>query len=151
MRITVFVLLFLAIGLPEATAQKSFYNTDKGVIAAGYDVVAYFGGKAQKGAANLSVMYDGIEFYFVSESHRKLFEATPEKYVPQYGGWCAYAMGTKGSKVEIDSETFEIRDGRLYLFYNAFFTNTFESWKEEGPVKLKVQADTNWGNQEHKK
>jgi hypothetical protein len=59
-------------------------------------------------------------------------------------------MGTKGSKVEIAPETFEIRDERLSLFYNAFFTKTFESGKEGGPVKLKVHADTNWGKQEDK-
>ena len=65
-------------------------------------------------------------------------------YVPQYGGWCAYALGAKAKKVSIDPETYEIRDGKLYLFYNAFFNNTLESWLEEGPKELQKKADKNW-------
>jgi beta-xylosidase len=64
--------------------------------------------------------------------------------VPQYGGYCAFAMAIKWEKVSIDPETFEIRDGKLYLFYNSWGTNTFTSWIKEGPAQLILKADKNW-------
>jgi len=62
----------------------------------------------------------------------------PAGYEPQYGGWCAYAMGANGEKVEIDPGTFKIVDGKLNLYYNAFFNNTLKSWnKDEVNLKKK--------------
>ena len=72
------------------------------------------------------------------------FNADPEYYTPQYGGYCAYAIGKNGDKVKIDPKTFEIRDGKLYLFYHTFFANTLEKWLEEGAEELKKDADKNW-------
>lgn len=72
-----------------------------------------------------------------------MFLKNPASYEPQYGGWCAYAMGANGEKVEINPETFKIVDGKLNLYYNAFFNNTLKSWnKDEG--NLKKKADANW-------
>ena len=64
-------------------------------------------------------------------------------YEPQYGGWCAYAMGTSGEKVKVDPETFKIIDGRLFLFYNAFFNNTLNSWNKD-EKNYHTKADQNW-------
>ena len=58
--------------------------------------------------------------------------------------FCAYAMGAKGSKVPVNPETFEIRDGKLYLFYNKGNTNTLTLWTKEGAKELKEKADKNW-------
>ncbi len=66
-------------------------------------------------------------------------------YEPQYGGWCAYAMGNSGEKVEVDPETYKIVDGKLYLFYNKYFTNTLKSWNKD-EAKLKSKADESWKN-----
>ena len=71
------------------------------------------------------------------------FQANPEKFEPQYGGWCAYAMGHDGSKVEVDPETFKIINGKLFLFYNRFFNNTLKTWNQD-ESKLHAQADANW-------
>jgi len=65
-------------------------------------------------------------------------------YMPQYGGYCAYAIAKKGEKVSINPKTFEIRDNKLYLFYDMFFTNTLDMWLENNPEQLKKQADDNW-------
>ena len=72
-----------------------------------------------------------------------MFKASPAKYEPQYGGWCAYAMGATNEKVEIDPETFKIINGKLYLFYHSWTNNTLKTWnKDEG--NLKPKADVNW-------
>ena len=135
-------ILFIAFSTSLA-AQKNYY-TKKGVVAKGYDVVAYFNNEAKQGSKEISTEYDGVKFYFSSQENLKAFKENPTKYVPQYGGFCAYAMGVKGSKVPVNPETFEIRDGKLYLFYNRGSTNTLSLWTKEGAEQLKVKADKNW-------
>lgn len=137
--ITIILLVFTT----SIFAQKNYY-TKKGVVAKGYDVVSYFSNEAKEGSKDFSTKYDGVSFYFSSKENLETFQKSPKKYVPQYGGFCAYAMGVKGSKVSIDPETFEIRDGKLYLFYNRGKTNTFQLWKDEGAEQLKAKADKNW-------
>jgi len=108
--------------------------------------VAYFTqGKAIVGSDKIAVTYLGIMYYFSSESNKETFIKNPPLYEPQYGGWCAYAMGTKGEKVEVDPETFKIVNGKLYLFYNKFFNNTLKSWNKD-EANLKSKADKNWTN-----
>ena len=89
-------------------------------------------------------------FHFVSKENKEKFEAAPEQFVPQYGGYCAYAIGLKEKKVSIDPETFEIRDGKLYLFYNKFGTNTLDLWNEQNPEELKAKADAYWSKNSQK-
>jgi YHS domain-containing protein len=120
------------------------YNTKQGFVAEGYDVVSYFNNKAEKGNKEFTTEFDGAKFRFSSKENLDLFKKYPKKYVPQYGGYCAYAIGLKGEKVDINPKTFEIRDGKLYLFYDSWGTNTFELWKKEGAEKLQKQADVNW-------
>ena len=122
------------------------YNTKKGFVAEGYDVVSYFNSTAVKGNKKFVTDYDGVQFKFSSKENLEIFNTSPKKYVPAYGGYCAYAIGAKGEKVSIDPETFEIRDGKLYLFYNSWGTNTLELWEEEGAEGLKIKADKNWLN-----
>ena len=64
--------------------------------------------------------------------------------MPKYGGYCAYAIGVKGIKVDIDPKTFEIIDGELYLFYNSWGNNTLETWLNGPTEDLKAKADKNW-------
>ena len=64
--------------------------------------------------------------------------------MPEYGGYCAYAVGLKSEKVDINPETFEIRDGKLYLFYDSWGINTLTMWNEKGAQELKEKADKNW-------
>lgn len=141
-----YLVIILSVFLSTASIAQD-YNSNNGVAAKGYDVVAYFSNKAVKGKSEFQAKHDGLTYKFSTARNKELFEKNPEKYVPQYGGWCAYAMGTSGDKVDINPETYEIRDGKLYLFYNKFFTNTLESWLEENPDKLVKQADKNWANQ----
>ena len=67
----------------------------------------------------------------------------PEKYQPQYGGWCAYAMGVSGDRVKIDPKTFKIINDQLYLFYNFWGNNTLKDWNKD-EKRLKEKADSYW-------
>jgi YHS domain-containing protein len=143
-------LLFFATFLNTASAQsadarKKQFNLDKtGLAIQGYDPVAYFtNGKAVEGHKDITLEYQGALYRFASTANRDVFKANPARYEPQYGGWCAYAMGSSGDKVAIDPETFKIVDGKLYLFYNKFFNNTLKTWNKDEP-HLRSSADRNW-------
>lgn len=117
---------------------------DKRLALEGYDPVGYFKqNDAMKGKPAFTVDIEGARYQFSTQANKELFISSPSDYKPQYGGWCAYAMGAKGEKVDVDPETFKIVDGKLYLFYNRFFNNTLDTWNKD-EVKLKTNADKNW-------
>ena len=136
--------------IAQTSSHTHGYNTDKkGLAIDGYDPVAYFSTqKAVEGEKEIQFTSEGITYYFSSEKNRDIFKSNPGKYQPQYGGWCAYAMGAKGEKVEINPETFKIIDGKLYLFYNKFFNNTKKTWDKD-ESNLKTSADKNWDKLNH--
>ncbi|NDV44661.1 YHS domain-containing (seleno)protein [Flagellimonas sediminis] len=135
--------LFLAIGV-LAQAQSIDYNTKKGYAANGYDVVSYFDGKAMEGLKEFTTTYDGVNYKFANASNLEKFKADAKAFLPEYGGYCAYAVAVSGKKVSVNPKTFEVRDGKLYLFYNSGNTNTLELWLKESPENLQNEADTNW-------
>ena len=119
------------------------YNIKKKVAIGGYDPVSYFDNNPQEGELSHSAIHEGVTYLFASSANKSKFEKSPTEYLPQYGGWCAYAMGAKGDKVKVDPETYKIVSGKVYLFYNFYFTNTLDSWNED-EVGLKKKADQNW-------
>lgn len=124
--------------------RKKQFNLENGLAIDGYDPVAYFKQhKAVKGNKDLAVYDQGVTYYFSSQENKEDFKKNPAAYEPQYGGWCAYAMGAKGEKVSIDPETFKIINNKLYLFYNSFLNNTLKTWNKD-ENNLKVKADENW-------
>lgn len=139
------IAICLSVTAQDATSlRKKHFNLDEGVAIKGYDPVAYFTqNKAVKGKKELALVYQGVLYYFSSAENKEAFKATPFKYEPEYGGWCAYAMGNSGEKVSVDPETFKIVNGKLYLFYNRFFTNTLKDWNKNEAF-LKKSADINW-------
>lgn len=138
-----FMVLFLMMGA-LMYGQSKHFNTKKGYAAQGYDVVAYFSGTAIIGDKALGKVFNGVNYKFSSQENLDAFNADPQKFIPQYGGYCAYAVAVSGKKVNINPETFEIRDNKLYLFYNSGKTNTLELWLEQAPEELRGQADNNW-------
>ncbi|WP_346226794.1 YHS domain-containing (seleno)protein [Lacinutrix venerupis] len=141
--------LFL-FGIITAQAQTD-YNTKNGFVAEGYDVVSYFNNNPKEGSNSYTINYDGAQFKFESQTHLDAFKANPDKYIPQYGGYCAYAIAEKGEKVSIDPETFEIRDGKLYLFYNSALINTLKKWQKKDVKGLIKKADQSWRTIGYKK
>ncbi|MBP9884349.1 MAG: YHS domain protein [Chitinophagales bacterium] len=127
----------------EALRSKQF-NLESGIAIQGYDPVAYFSeNKAVKGNKQFSAVVGGVTYLFASSSNLDLFLKNYIKYEPQYGGWCAYAMGANGEKVAIDPETFKIANGRLYLFYHSWTNNTLIKWNDNENT-LRIKADNNW-------
>ena len=145
------IILFLTI-TSTFFAQNTEYNTDDGFIAEGYDVVSYFVDKKPvEGKNKFQTTFNGVKLKFSSEKNLQLFNKSPKKYMPQYGGFCAYAVAAKNIKKDIDPKTYEIRDGKLYLFYNAWFSNKLENWLEEDTPKLQKKGDENWKKLKNKK
>ncbi|MGL2967333.1 YHS domain-containing (seleno)protein [Flavobacterium sp. XGLA_31] len=141
--IIVWIAFFAATGWAQNNRGAQF-NLDHKLALQGYDPVAYFTQKkAIKGQKELATTYEGITYYFSSEANKAAFVKNPAGYEPQYGGWCAFAMGDYGKKVEVNPETFKILDGKLYLFYNAYFNNTLKDWNKD-ETNLKKKADANW-------
>ncbi|MEP6806299.1 MAG: YHS domain-containing (seleno)protein [Flavobacterium sp.] len=145
-KLILFVLILISgISFAQNDAKRiGQYNLQNKVAIQGYDPVGYFNqGKAIKGKKEITTSYQGVIYNFSSSENKETFLKNPSKYEPQYGGWCAYAMGSAGEKVEINPETFKIIDAKLYLFYNAYFNNTLKSWNKD-ETNLKTKADTNW-------
>ena len=102
--------------LSNAVAGEFFERG--GVAIDGYDPVAYFTeAKAVKGDKAFSTKYKDSVFHFASAANRDTFAAAPEKYAPQYNGYCAYGVA-QGAKAKIEGKNFTVLDGKLYLNYN---------------------------------
>ena len=129
----------------QENLRKTHFNLNKNKVAiSGYDAVAYFTqNKAVEGDKKFVVNAEGILYYFSSQTNKDLFLKNWKTYEPQYGGWCAYAMGATGEKVEVDPETFKIVNGKLYLFYHTWVNNTLNKWNKD-EASLKSKADASW-------
>lgn len=137
-------MLILNISQAQTVSRANQFNLEKGVAIQGYDPVEYFlKGKAVLGSKNIAAIAQGVTYCFSSTANKELFLMDFKKYEPQYGGWCAYAMGSSGEKVEIDPETFKIVNGKLYLFYHTWVNNTLTKWNAD-EINLKAKADKNW-------
>lgn len=112
----------------------------------GYDPVAYFTvGEPVKGNGYHVAEYNGVTYMFDNKKHRKMFEADPEKYLPEYGGYCAYGVAV-GKKFAIDPEVWNIENGKLYLNLD---TDIRKKWRKDIPGFIQ-KADANWREIEEK-
>jgi YHS domain-containing protein len=104
---------------PVNSLKNSFFASDTGIAINGYDSVAYFTKNAPvKGLDAHTYEYKGAKWKFSSDENLQLFKGNPDKYAPQYGGYCAYGVATD-SLVKVDPDQFTILDGKLYLNYDA--------------------------------
>ena len=108
-----------AVEPPINTLKNSLFGGRTDTAINGYDPVSYFTvGKPTKGQDGLATEWMGAKWKFASQANLDLFKSNPEKYAPQYGGYCAYGV-TQGSLVKVEPEQFTLRDGKLYLNYDA--------------------------------
>jgi len=111
-----------------------------GLAIRGYDAVAYYQQSAPvKGSSQFSYQWRGATWLFASAENRDRFQADPERYAPQYGGYCAYAV-SKGHTASIDPEAWKIVDGKLFLNYSK---GVQMKWGQDVPGNI-IKADRNW-------
>ncbi|WP_229312915.1 YHS domain-containing (seleno)protein [Larkinella terrae] len=123
-----------------ARAQQSEIFAPDGKAIKGYDVVAFFKeAKPVDGADSLTYAYKGSDWLFASRANLEAFKANPDKYVPQYGGYCAYGT-SQGHKAPTDTDTWTIVDDKLYFNYNKKVQNNWSKNREE----LIKKADEQW-------
>ncbi|MBL4852268.1 MAG: YHS domain-containing protein [Gammaproteobacteria bacterium] len=110
------LLLTLSSGVFAASVEINTNDNDTAI--SGYDPVAYFtDSKPTEGKARYTAAYNDAIYQFTSAKNRDLFRANPEKYAPQYGGFCAYGL-TKHRKFDVDPTAWRVVDGKLYLNLN---------------------------------
>lgn len=137
-------LTFLAILIwvaPLALALSPVNKSKFGSLALkGYDPVNYFKeSNPAKGDKAFELEYRGAKWRFTSQAHLDLFKANPEKYAPQFGGYCAWAV-SQGYTANIDPEAWKIVDDKLYLNYNK---SVQARWEKEAP-ELIAKGNDNW-------
>jgi len=138
------MILTIAIFLAHLIQIPDHVNAKNGIAVSGYDVVSYYDEEGpKKGSSEFTSQYNGVTYQFDSQFNKQKFDKNPIQYIPEYGGWCAYAMGASGDKVKVDPDTYKIIDKKLYLFYNFWGNNTLEPWNED-EQSLKNKADQNW-------
>lgn len=132
--------VLLLIGLSTTFAQNAEIFSTNGKAIRGYDVVAFFSeSKPVQGNESFSYTWKDATWLFSSKENLELFKTNPEKYVPQYGGYCAYGM-SGGYKAPTVIETWKILNGKLYFNYNL---KVQELWNKDQPGFIQ-KADLNW-------
>lgn len=131
-------LLLIAWSTPARAAESVF--APDGVAIRGYDAVAYFeDGAPVEGDARFTVDWNGATWRFADAAHRDAFRDNPERYAPQYGGWCAWAVA-QNDVAPTDPQAWKIVDGKLYLNYSARIQR---KWEKDIPGNVR-KADGNW-------
>jgi YHS domain-containing protein len=130
---------FLALLAMRGAYAGDFFEVD-GVALRGFDPVAYVESETPiRGVATHRAIHKGSTFLFASDANRRKFTAAPEKYAPQFGGYCA--LGTaNGYKVPTQPDAFRVVDGKLYLNYDR---RVLDIWKKDIPGNI-ARADANW-------
>lgn len=133
--------LLLALTGPGLAAQS--VNLDRNHLAlSGYDAVAYqTENVAREGSPEFTATHEGATYRFASAANRDAFTTDPDRYLPAYGGYCAYGV-SQGHKVKVDPEAFRVVDGRLYLNYDK---GVQRRWLTDIPGHI-ARADRNWND-----
>lgn len=150
--LTPLIAVALAIVAPAALALDE-HNVSRGLSAAGaplalhgYDPVAYFTEQAPvRGSDTITEVHDGVAYRFASEGNRRLFKKSPERYAPQFGGYCAYGVAV-GKKFDGDPRLWTIRGDKLYLNLNPDIVALFE---KDVPGNIR-KAEKQWDKIEHR-
>src|SRR5262245_12895164 len=133
--------------LPAAADGTQTTTLPEHVAIQGYDVVSYFtDGKPVKGSSDISLPFDESKWQFANTSHKEMFAADPDHYLPQYGGMCAGGMAL-GVSVPANPENWVIVDGKLYMVAGG--EKDLADWRAHAAENIKA-ADAIWKAQSYK-
>jgi YHS domain-containing protein len=139
MKTPLFAALLTLAGWSSFAQQSEIFAPD-GKALKGYDAVAFFRDAGPvKGADSLAYSYKGAKWLFANRANLEAFQANPDAYVPQYGGYCAYGT-SEGHKAPTEAETWTIVGNKLYFNYNR---KVKTSWMKNRDERIR-QADTQW-------
>lgn len=137
---------FISLSISSFSQNKKANNIDNSNIALqGYSPVSYLDlNLAQKGDKNFKSKHKDIVYYFTSAEQKKTFDKNPTKYLPEYGGYCAFGTYA-GAKFRVDPNKFIVSNNKYYLFLNNLELDAKQLWlNEKNHTKLKNTADKNW-------
>jgi hypothetical protein len=140
-RVIAVIALAVTVGAVGADAPKPPINKgDDAVAIKGYDTVAYImSGRAVLGSARFQHSWKDATWRFASKANRDRFSRDPERFAPQFGGYCAWAI-SRGYTADVDPEAFQVVDGRLYLIYSK---SVQRRWEQDIPGNI-AKAQANW-------
>lgn len=145
---TLFRAFFISLALlaPAAITPTAFADSPPiytplrhDIALNGYDTISYFSGKPLKGQDRFSTEYKGAEWRFSSQANLDLFKTNPEVFIPQYGGYCAWAIA-HGKLAKGSPKHWLVEDGRLYLNFNGRIQKRWRADQEQ----LVRKADARW-------
>ncbi len=133
-------LLLQSFAAPAAAKEPVYTGVFSSLAVSGYDPVAYFvEGRPVEGRKAVEFEWNGATWRFANAENRAAFAADPEKFAPQYGGYCAWAV-SQGTTASTEPEVWRIVDGKLYLNYSKSVQST---WVRDIPGNI-AKADKNW-------
>ncbi len=143
-RISVFAIALAFSGLAFAQDKKSNNIDDSKIALQGYSPVSYLDlGLAQRGTKQYKSVYKDIAYYFTSAEQKSTFDKNPEKFMPQYGGFCAFGVYA-GAKFRVDPTKFIVSNDKYYLFLNDVEVDAKQLWLEKRESELVRTANNNW-------
>lgn len=159
----ILLITFLPLTVLAQSGVNWYYNIDENNLAlGGYDPVTYYEKSGGNGSSAPSLgneenilVYNGIKYHFKSQKNLKRFQEFPDKYLPKYGGWCAYRMAQKPeeegwaqSRIPADPTLYKIIDGQLYLFSRTGRGSMKDKWEEREDAELISRADDFWASRQ---
>ncbi len=131
-------------GVASRAYLHSYNLPSSGVALEGYCPVAYFAvNKPVRGKPEFASTYNDVTYYLVSADAKKAFDRYPEKYIPAFGGWCAFGMSVQ-DKFPVDPTNFKIVSGRLMVFLKNRNVDALDLWKQSNDAQLIAKADAHW-------
>ena len=123
--ILIFVIMFSAAAPAYADKPAIYTSWQNNLAISGYDTVSFFSGKPLAGKPEFTYVYDGAEWRFSTRGNLELFKTNPDAFMPQYGGYCAWAVAM-GKLAKSSPEHWSVEDGKLYVNFNARIQRRWE-------------------------
>ena len=142
--ILILAMMVMSVGFVYGQDKKGNNIDDSKIALQGYSPVSYLDlNLAQRGSKQFKTVHNKIAYYFTSAEQKSKFDRNPSKYLPQFGGFCAFGVYA-GAKFRVDPNKFVVSNGKYYLFLNDLEVDAKQLWISESESKLLKTANKNW-------